>query len=139
VADAHERLGWLLKHAQVRLSALTADALEPYGVSGRELAVLSVLAAVRPLSQQEAAAELRIDRTTMVAFVDQLAAKGLVERRPDAADRRRNLVELTAAGRTVHDGAGAAYAEAERRFLAPLSAPAAARLRTDLASLITEE
>jgi DNA-binding MarR family transcriptional regulator len=138
VAEVTERLGWLLKHAQLRLSELTAAALEPYGVTGRELAVLTVLASSRPLSQQEAAARLGIDRTTMVAFVDQLAGKGLVERRPDVADRRRNLVELTPAGRDVHDRAGAAYATAEHRFLAPLSATAATRLRADLGKLVTE-
>jgi DNA-binding MarR family transcriptional regulator len=138
VAEPTERLGWLLKHAQLRLSELTAEALEPYGVTGRELAVLSVLASSRLLSQQEAAARLGIDRTTMVAFVDQLAGKGLVERRPDAADRRRNLVELTPAGRDVHDRAGAAYAVAEHRFLEPLSGTAATRLRADLGKLVTE-
>jgi DNA-binding MarR family transcriptional regulator len=136
VAEVTDRLGWLLKHAQLRLSELGAEALEPYGISGRELAVLTVLAAQRPLSQQEAATRIGIDRTSMVAFVDQLAAKGLVERRPDAADRRRNLVELTAAGRRTYEQASTAYEKAEKQFLAPLSATAAARLRTDLGRLV---
>lgn len=136
MAEVTERLGWLLKHAQLRLAELSAQALDPYGITGRELAVLTVLAAQRPLSQQEAAARIGIDRTTMVAFVDQLAAKGLVERRPDAADRRRNLVELTTAGRGTYEQAAAAYAAAERQFLAPLSATAAARLRADLSRLV---
>ena len=30
----------LLKHAQLRLSELTAEALSPHGITGRELAVL---------------------------------------------------------------------------------------------------
>ena len=34
----------------------------------------------------------------MVALVDALEGKGLVQRHADAADRRRNVVELTAAG-----------------------------------------
>src|SRR5215471_5788122 len=37
------RLGYLLKHAQLGLAELTAAALEPFGLTGRELAVLTVL------------------------------------------------------------------------------------------------
>jgi DNA-binding MarR family transcriptional regulator len=136
VAEVTERLGYLLKHVQLRLAELSAEALAPHGLTGRELAVLTVLAVERPLSQQEAATALGIDRTTMVAFVDQLASKGLVERRPDGADRRRNLVELTPAGKRTHERAVAVYAEAERRFLAPLSPTAAARFRADLRRLL---
>ena len=37
----------------------------------------------------------------MTKILKQLEAKGLVARRGDAADKRRNLVELTARGRTT--------------------------------------
>ena len=37
------RLGYLLKHAQLALAELTAAALEPFGLTGRELAGLIVL------------------------------------------------------------------------------------------------
>jgi DNA-binding MarR family transcriptional regulator len=61
--------------------------------------VLSVLRADHPLSQQEVAEQLGVDRTTMVALVDALESKGLVERHRNAADRRKNIVQLTSAGR----------------------------------------
>src|SRR5690349_8048710 len=93
------RLGYLFKHAHARLTELTAETLRPYGITGRELAVLIVLAGQGPASQQEAAGRLGIDRTTMVSFVDGLEAKGLVARRPDPTDRRRNVVVLTDAGK----------------------------------------
>src|SRR6476469_9490858 len=38
------RLGYLLKHAQLRMNELSTRALEPYNVNGRELAVLVMLA-----------------------------------------------------------------------------------------------
>jgi DNA-binding MarR family transcriptional regulator len=133
------RLGYLLKHAQLGLAELTAAALEPYRVSGRELAVLTVLAGDEPASQQQAAQRLGVDRTTMVALVDALEGKGLVQRHADAADRRRNVVELTAAGRdTLHRG-GEAAAEAERRFLAPLSPRDARQLKAALLAVIQPE
>lgn len=123
------RLGYLLKHAYLRLTEESARALAPYGIDGRELAVLAVLeAAHAELSQLEAAGRLGIDRTTMVALVDALEAKGLVGRRRSHQDRRKNIVELTSSGRERLGDAERARQEMERRFLAPLSAPDAAGL-----------
>jgi DNA-binding MarR family transcriptional regulator len=114
------RLGYLLKHAQQRLVAAASPVMAPFGIDGRELAVLTVLAARSPLSQQEAAEEMGIDRTTMVSLVDALEAKGLVERHRSPDDRRKNIIELTAAGRDCLRDAGRARDEVEREFLAPL-------------------
>jgi len=132
-------LGYLLKHAQLRLARLTAAALEPYGLNGRELAVLIVLAEGEPASQQQAARRLGIDRTSMVAFLDALEEKGLVERHSHAHDRRRNVVELTAAGREMTRAARRAGDEAERRFLAPVGRPAGAALKDTLLALIKSD
>lgn len=131
-----DRLGFLLKHAQLRLGELTRAALAPYGIDGRELAVLTVLADQSPLSQQQAASRLGIDRTTMVTIVDGLEAKGLVGRRPHPDDRRRNVVELTATGRDTLAGATLASDDAERRFLASLSPRDAERLKDALRAVV---
>ena len=56
----------------------------------------------------------------MVALVDALEAKGLVERHRSAQDRRRNIVELTPAGQDCLRRAGRARDKVEREFLAPL-------------------
>jgi DNA-binding MarR family transcriptional regulator len=130
-----ESLSYLLKHARLRLSELTTAALEPYGVLGRELAVLMTLAGCVPSSQQQAARRLGVDRTTMVALLDTLEEKGLITRHPDAEDRRRNVVELTLHGRDVLRLAAEASAAAERRFLAPLSEADARTLKAALHTL----
>jgi DNA-binding MarR family transcriptional regulator len=124
-ALAH-RLGYLFKHAHQRLLELAGPAMAPFGIDGRELAVLSILGADVPMSQQEAAEQLSVDRTTMVALVDALEEKGLVERHRSPSDRRKNIVQLTPAGQKCLRGAGRARDEAEREFLAPLG-PAGAR------------
>jgi DNA-binding MarR family transcriptional regulator len=117
-----DHLGYLLKHVQLRFFELTAAALAPVGVSGREAAVLRAIDDPAPLSQGEVARRMGIDRTTMVALIDELQQKGLVQRRQDHDDRRKNVVELTAAGRhTLHE-ANKAREEVERRFLSPLTA-----------------
>ena len=132
------RLGFLLKHAQQRLYELTAAALAPYGISGRELSVLLVLDALGPTSQQDAARRLGVDRTTMVALIDALESKSVVVRRPYEEDRRRNVVGFTERGYELFRQARVASDEAERRFLDPLALDdaGAERLRAQLRALI---
>jgi DNA-binding MarR family transcriptional regulator len=129
------RLGYLLKHAQQRLAELNAAALAPFGITGRQLAVLLAIDAQAPLSQQEAAHRLGVDRTTMVALIDELEGKGLVQRRQDPADRRKNVVAFTPAGRATLKKAFAAGADAERRFLAPLTGDQSDQVREALRAL----
>ncbi|MEU5535501.1 MarR family winged helix-turn-helix transcriptional regulator [Streptomyces sp. NPDC020362] len=129
------RLGYLLKHVHLRFTEASAQALAPFGVDGRELAVLAVLAADRPLSQMEAAIRIGVDRTTMVALVDALEGKGLVARRRSTEDRRRNTVQPTPQGQELLREAELARAEAERSFLAPLSGTDADRFLRSLRAL----
>ncbi|MFI5889345.1 MarR family winged helix-turn-helix transcriptional regulator [Actinoplanes sp. NPDC051513] len=109
-----DRLGYLMKHAQLALTERTTAALAPLGINGRELAVLTVLGDGPALAQQQAAGKLNVDRTTMVDLVDALERKGLVERRSDPADRRRNLVHLTTKGQRTLDEGERLYQETER-------------------------
>lgn len=130
------RLGYLLKHAQLRLNELTNAALAPYGLLGRDLAVLLVLNGGGPASQQEAAGRLGVDRTTMVALLDALEAKQLVARHPAADDRRRNVVELTEHGRETLRAAVEASDQAERAFLACVSPTDARVLKQSLRTAV---
>ncbi|WAL66658.1 MarR family transcriptional regulator [Amycolatopsis cynarae] len=130
------RLGYLLKHAQIRLGEAVTAALAPYGIDARELAVLSLLSAEYPLSQLEAAGKLNVDRTTMVALIDGLEDKGLVERRRSNQDRRKNIVELTETGKERLRKADAARREVDRLFLAPLGLEGAEQLVSALQVLV---
>lgn len=132
------RLPYLLKLAFLRAAGLAGAALAPYRIDLRELAVLAPLAGPDALSQQQLAVRLGIDRTTMVTVVDGLEGKGLVEREPHPADRRKNIVRLTAAGRAVLPPARRAAEEAEREFLAALSGTDADRLPEILRALLAE-
>ncbi len=62
----------------------------PQGKLIRELA--------RPQSQRELARRLHYDPSNITALADSLEARGLLERRPDASDRRFRLLALTADG-----------------------------------------
>jgi DNA-binding MarR family transcriptional regulator len=132
-----ERLGYLLKHAQIGLAERSAAALGPLGINGRELAVLTVLGAGEPLAQQQAAGQLGVDRTTMVDLVDALERKELVERRSDPGDRRRNLVHLTERGRSVLETGGRLSRQVEREFLGALTEPEAQQLKALLQRVVS--
>src|SRR6185295_17520820 len=124
------RLHYLLKRAQNDLAALHEELLAPIGINAGELSVLLLLDAREPESQQQAAQRLGVDRTTMVALIDALEGKGLVERRPDPADRRRNVIELTDIGRKTLRRATRASDQAERRLLSQLDGAETEHLRS---------
>ena len=135
-ADPHEVLGYLLKHATLKLTALTDAALEPLGIDSKDFGALRVLAHREPASQLQVAQTLGIDRTTMVALLDVLERKGIVTRRPDPADRRRNVVALTDQGLQVYDAAQVAHREAEDVFLAGITPTARTQFRRTLRSIV---
>jgi DNA-binding MarR family transcriptional regulator len=130
------RLGYLLKHVQLRFFELGAAALEPLGINGREAAVLAAIADSYPVSQGEVARAMNVDRTTMVALIDDLQGKGLVRRRQDPDDRRKNAVELTDAGRDTARRAASAVERAEEIPFGPLSAADAAQFKKILRALL---
>lgn len=67
-------------------------------LSGASRAVLQHLALAGPLTVSEAATHLDRAQSVVSDIVTQLEGKGLLEREPDPADRRRTLVWLTPRG-----------------------------------------
>jgi DNA-binding MarR family transcriptional regulator len=131
-----ERLGFLLKHTQLALGSILEPALAPLGLDGREFAILAVLASEGPRSQQRLGQRMRVDRTTMVALVDELERKDLVERRRDAGDRRAYAIQVTGKGGRTLERARRVVEDAEAELLAPLTDEERERLREMLAKLL---
>ena len=68
----------------------------------------------------------------MVALVDELEAKGWVQRRPQPDDRRKNIVTLTRTGRGLLQRGSHIVYECGQKFLAALSALEAEQLKNAL-------
>lgn len=68
--------------------------------------------------------ELAVTKPTVTAIIDGLVAKGLVDRSPDFADRRRVRLRLTAAGRAALAKADAAADTRMSTILDGLEPPA---------------
>ena len=134
-----QRLAYLLKHADRLLAELHVEALAPFDIHVRDLGVLLVIDRSEPASQQQIAERMGVDRTTMVAIIDALEAKGIIARRPDAEDRRRNLIELTPTGQDILRQATAASDAAEAKLLAPLSPAEGKQLRNLIARILDRD
>lgn len=96
-------------------------------------AVLATLAEFGPESQAELSSRTGIYRSDVVAVINELADRGFVERAPDSADRRRNLITLTEPGQQHLYTLDQLLAEVENEVLAPLTAAQ----RNQLARLLT--
>ncbi|MDA8436294.1 MAG: MarR family transcriptional regulator [Actinomycetales bacterium] len=93
-----------LVQAGERFVAAVDQALRHHHLSraGREaLAVLEGAGA--PLSPTTIAQRLIVTTASVTSLLDTLERRGLVERRPDPADRRRLLVAITDEGRALVD------------------------------------
>lgn len=91
-------LSFLLARANALSLSAGNAALAAHDLKARSYAVLVAACATPPPSQRELADFLRLDPSQVVALIDQLEQRGLVERRADPHDRRANAVVATAAG-----------------------------------------
>jgi DNA-binding MarR family transcriptional regulator len=91
-------LNWLLAQAHYALASELAAAFAPLGISPRGHSVLGA-ATMGSFTQKQLAELVGLDKTTMVATLDELEAAGLARRVPSATDRRAHVIEVTPPGR----------------------------------------
>ncbi|MEE1940271.1 MarR family transcriptional regulator [Streptomyces sp. TRM 70361] len=89
---------WLLSQATAHAHRLVWAAFADAGVRRYHYALLAALEEYGPASQAELGRRCGIDRSDVVAALNELAGRDLVRRSPDPADRRRNIVTVTTAG-----------------------------------------
>ncbi|WP_329177505.1 MarR family winged helix-turn-helix transcriptional regulator [Streptomyces sp. NBC_01477] len=123
----------LLAQATVHSERLVGEGLAAVGARKWHYAVLAALQEYGPASQAELSRRARIYRSDMVAVLNELADGGYVERAPDRADRRRNVITITAQGRRRLDTLDGLIATLQGELLAPLSAAE----RDELVRLLT--
>ena len=112
---------WLLSRANARAQGLLTDAFADEGVRGYHFRLLAALEQYGPASQAELGRHTGIDRSDVVATLNDLVERGLARRDPDHADRRRNVVTITTRGAKALERLDAVLGDVKDAVLAPLT------------------
>jgi DNA-binding MarR family transcriptional regulator len=133
-----DHTGYLLRVAHDHAHRIKIEAL-PEGAHPRDYSILTALLATGPLSQQQLASNMRVNRTLVVGIVDELERRGWVERRRDPADRRSYRLHVTPAGEAAVRAMAPHVREASDRLAEPLTAAERKRLHRLLSAMIEAE
>jgi DNA-binding MarR family transcriptional regulator len=99
------------------------EVLGPLELEPGEFALMRAVSASDGEPQNALAERLHISPSWMVAIVDQLERRGLLERRPHARDRRVRNLHLTAAGKKLLKQAERRAEQFDRQVSDPLTGP----------------
>ncbi|MGO4592469.1 MarR family winged helix-turn-helix transcriptional regulator [Leifsonia sp. 2TAF2] len=130
------RAAFLLSQLGLVSARRFTAALAPLGITPNRFGVLAEIARAEGPTQQELATALGMHRNSMVAMIDDLEERGLVERHRHPADRRAYAIRLTSAAREVLDAGARIADEQEDALLEPLDPAERAALVDTLARLV---
>jgi DNA-binding MarR family transcriptional regulator len=92
---------YLIRRLQMISTAIVAEEFEDEDMPVSEWAVLTMIENHPEIDQSRLAEVASIDKTNTGRLVDQLEAKGLVERRPHHSDRRVWMLRCTPLGHKI--------------------------------------
>lgn len=98
---APSTLAFLLSQVGIHASRRFAERIAEVGLNPPLFRILNLIDAAEGRSQQAIGEGIQVPPSRMVALVDELEQRGLVERRPDPADRRVRALYLTRKGRSA--------------------------------------
>lgn len=127
--------GFLLARLGIGFKARAMGALEEAGFDAYHYSVLATLGEGAHEAQATIADALGLDPSRLVALLDSLEDRGLVERQRDPHDRRRHVVRITAAGKRELVRLREIVSRLEDDFLAPLDPDDRATLHSLLLGL----
>jgi DNA-binding MarR family transcriptional regulator len=120
---------FLLGRLGVQTKTETMEAFEAAGYSPYHYSVLALLEEGERATQAAIADTLGLNKSLLVGFLDELEDEGLIERRRDPNDRRRQMVKATAKGRRRLAEHRELARRLEREMLEPLTAEERATLQ----------
>ena len=112
---------FLLAQVGAHAAARFAARLEALGLTPPHAGLLRMIAASAGVNQQQVALSLGMFPSRMVALVDELQERKLVERQPNPQDRRTYSLVLTTEGRRVLEAIGRVAREHQDALLGALS------------------
>jgi DNA-binding MarR family transcriptional regulator len=112
---------WLLTQTAMHAQRLVGEAFAAEGARGYHFRLLATLMEFGPSSQAALGRHTGIDRSDIVATVNELATAGYVERSPDPTDARRNIITLTPPGHRRHQELEETVRQVQDQIFAPLT------------------
>ena len=130
-----EQVGYLIRRAHQRASAIFETVMRDFAVTPVQYAVMCKLHDLGATSQNQVGRLVGVDPATMFGVARRLTTRGLVRPTSDDSDARLVLLTLTAEGIAVIEAMKSRGGEVTARTLAPLSPTEAAELTRLLARL----
>ncbi len=130
-----ERLGYVLRRAQVAVFQDFYRAVGAFDLSPAQYSVLAIVEANPGLSQTQVADVLGIQKTNFVPMIRDLERRDLIHRAPMPSDRRSFALELGETGRRIIASVHQASAAHEERVRAAVGPAAYAALFDGLTNL----
>jgi DNA-binding MarR family transcriptional regulator len=134
-----EMAGFLIAKAHAVFHDRANEVIASPVLTIKHFGCLTVIADEGRLSQTGLCARMRVDRTTMVAIVDELEAAGFVKRERNPLDRRAYALLATDAGRTWLAEKRGALMVAQDELLSVLSAEERRSLVSSLQRLLVSQ
>jgi DNA-binding MarR family transcriptional regulator len=96
-----QAVGFLLSQLGFETSRRFGQLMSEVELDPRQFALMRAIEAYEGQSQNALGTMMRIPPSSMVAVIDHLEARGMVERRPHPSDRRSRVLHITEHGRDV--------------------------------------
>lgn len=120
---------YLIKQLELAVRSRLDEVLRPEAITPLQYTALTVLERRSDLSTAALARNSFVTDQSAADMVTVLEGRGLIERRPDPADRRRRVLRLTGPGKDLLDRIRGDVAAVERRMLTSLTPAEADQLR----------
>ena len=116
-----QKPSWLVSEVSRVAHRLLTGKLATAGSRGYHYRLLAALQECGPASQAKLGRRTGMDRSDVVAAVNELVGRGLADRSPDPADGRRNIITITPAGTAHLRRLEEFLDDVQNELLAPLS------------------
>ena len=112
---------WLLTQSAMHAHRIITEAFAAGSARGYHYRLLATLAEFGPASQASLGRHTSIDRSDVVAALNELAERSFIKRAPDPEDGRRNIITITPAGLRQLKRLDKLVKQAQDEIFAPLS------------------
>jgi len=124
----YERPGLKLRRCHQIATALFEQAIGDYNLTSPQYGALEILKEFPGIDQIRLSRLFGYDRSTIGGIVNQLEARGMIERRPDPADARGRILTITPAAQEALERGSQASQYLHQKLLEPLSSAQRAAL-----------